>query len=270
MSMASLLEDLLADLGAEGNLLWNAVAGLDEAGWATPTPAAGWSVATQIAHLLWTDETATLAAHSVEGEQEKTAWDEVVLRAIADPAGFADTGAHEVARLQPQAMLARWGSARTALTGALRALPAGERMPWFGPPMSATSMATSRFMETWAHSLDVGEALGLTPERSDRVRHVVHLGVRTRDYAFGVHELAPPAEAFRVELTAPSGDAWTWGPPAASQRVTGSAYDFCLLVTQRVHRDDTDLEAVGADAERWLDIAQCFAGPPGEGRTSRG
>jgi hypothetical protein len=51
--------------------------------------------------------------------------------------------------------------------------------------------------------------------------------------------------------------------------VSGRAWDFCLLVTQRVHRDDTDLVATGADAERWLTIAQAFAGPPGAGRDPR-
>jgi len=58
----TLLDVLLDDLKAEGDLLWNAVAGLDEAGWRKPTPAAGWDVATQVAHLLWTDEVAVLAA----------------------------------------------------------------------------------------------------------------------------------------------------------------------------------------------------------------
>ena len=112
-------------------------------------------------------------------------------------------------------------------------------MPWFGPPMSATSMATARIMETWAHSLDVH------------------------------HGLDAPAEDFRVELTAPSGDLWSWGPEGAAQSVRGSAHDFCRLVTQRVHRDDTDLVAQGRDATAWLGIAQCFAGPPGEGRDAR-
>ncbi len=46
----------------------------------------------------------------------------------------------------------------------------------------------------------------------------------------------------------------------------GSAWDLALLVTQRVHRDDTDLVATGEEAARWLTIAQCFAGPPGPGR----
>jgi uncharacterized protein (TIGR03084 family) len=121
-------------------------------------------------------------------------------------------------------------------------------------------------METWAHGLDVHDAAGERPEPTDRIRHVAHLGVRTRDFSHAVHQLEPPAEEFRVELTAPSGATWAWGPVDAEQRVTGSAYDFCLLVTQRVHRADTDLQATGADAERWLGIAQAFAGPPGPGR----
>jgi hypothetical protein len=52
--------------------------------------------------------------------------------------------------------------------------------------------------------------------------------------------------------------------------VTGSAYDFALLVTQRVHRDDTDLQAIGEDANAWLEVAQAFAGPSGDGRAPRG
>jgi uncharacterized protein (TIGR03084 family) len=81
--------------------------------------------------------------------------------------------------------------------------------------------------------------------------------------------LEPPAEEFRVELTAPSGEKWAWGPDDAGQRVTGPAHGFCLLVTQRIHRSDAKLEAEGEDADTWLDIAQCFAGPPGEGRAPR-
>lgn len=270
--MTQLLDDLLADLKTEGDQLWNAVAGLDDSadgGWATPTPAAGWTVATQVAHLLWTDETATAAAHSVAGPGGKAVWDELVLAAMADPTGFVDAAAQEVARLQPQALLARWGAARSALTEALRGFPEGQKMPWFGPPMSPTSMVTARFMETWAHALDVYAALGTEPEVTDRIKHVAHLGVRTRGFSFATNELSVPADEPRVELTAPSGEVWTWGPADAAQRVTGSALDFCLLVTQRIHRDDTDLVATGADAEQWLAIAQCFAGPPGEGRSPR-
>jgi uncharacterized protein (TIGR03084 family) len=169
----------------------------------------------------------------------------------------------------PGELLARWRTARGRLADALRDFPSGQKMPWYGPPMSPTSMATARFMETWAHGLDVHAALGAEPEVSDRIRHVAHLGVRTRGFAFSVHGLDAPTEEFRVDLTAPSGDLWSWGPEDASQTVTGSAYDFCLLVTQRIHRSDTSLVAVGRDANTWLGIAQCFAGPSGEGREPR-
>jgi len=259
--MTDVLTQVLGDLEAEGDRLEQLVAGLDDDGWRTPTPAPGWDVATQVAHLAWTDEVARTAA------TDKEAWDAVVLEAVADPEGYVDTQALALAR-EP-ALLDRWRRARADLRAALVAMPQGQKMPWFGPPMSPTSMATARLMETWAHSLDVHEALGAAVEDTDRIRHVAHLGVRTRDFAFSVHGLEPPAEEFRVDLVAPSGDVWSWGPEDAGQTLTGSAGDFCRLVTQRVHRADTDLVASGADVDRWLDIAQAFAGQPGEGRAPR-
>jgi len=259
------LDGLLADLTAEGDQLRAAVVGLDESEWVTDTPADGWTVATQIAHLLWTDETAAAAARS---HVDKGAWDTIVLAAMADPGGFVDAGALALAPMSPADLVARWDAARADLAEALRAFPEGEKMPWFGPPMSPASMVTARFMETWAHSLDIYDALGreTLPEASDRIKHVAHIGVRTRGFSFVTNALDVPAAEVRVELRSPSGESWTWGADDAPERVTGSAYEFCLLVTQRVHRDDTDLVAVGEGAEQWLRIAQCFAGPAGKGR----
>jgi uncharacterized protein (TIGR03084 family) len=262
--MTDVLGGVLADLAAEGDRLESLVSSLDEAGWRTPTPAVGWDVATQVAHLAWTDDAALAAA------TDKQAWDALVLEAIADPEHAADTAALAGGAVPPRRLLDRWHAGRVRLADVLRTYPSGQKMPWYGPPMSATSMATARLMETWAHSLDVHEALGAAPEVSDRIRHIAHLGVRTRIFSFAVRgETAPEAEP-RVTLTGPSGDVWTWGPEAGPEAVTGPAYDFCLLVTQRVHRADTDLVATGPGADRWLDIAQCFAGPPGEGRSARG
>lgn len=254
------LAAVLTDLAAEGDELEALVAPLDDAGWRLETPAPGWTVAHQIAHLAWTDETAVKAA------TDKAAWDGTVVEAIGNPEGFVDAEAAKGASAPPAELLERWRAARHTLARTLAEYPADQKLPWYGPPMSATSMATARFMETWAHSLDVHEAVGVTPTRTDRVRHVVHLGVRTRSFAFSVHELEPPAEELRVELTSPSGETWSYGPIEAAQSVRGAAYDFALLVTQRRHRDDLDLVADGADADHWLDIAQAFAGPPGPGR----
>ncbi|MEU5707523.1 TIGR03084 family metal-binding protein [Streptomyces flaveolus] len=255
---------VIDDLRAESGELDLLVAELSPEQWALPTPAPGWTVAHQIAHLAWTDRSALLAVTDADAFQT------LVEKALAAPGSFVDEGAEEGAVLPPAELLAAWRDGRTALDRALSGAPAGARFPWYGPPMSAASMATARLMETWAHGLDIADALGVVRPPTDRLRHVARLGVRTRDFAFGVHGLTPPAEEFRVELTAPSGQVWAYGDERAAQRVTGPALDFCLLVTQRAHRGDLALSAAGPDADRWLDIAQAFAGPPGTGRPAKG
>ena len=99
-----------------------------------------------------------------------------------------------------------------------------------------------------------------------RLRHICHLGVRTRGFSYVNRGLTPPDVPVAVELQAPDGSSWTYGDAGAQERVTGPAEDFCLLVTQRRHRSETALVASGEAAEEWLGIAQCFAGPPGPGR----
>ncbi|MDQ1036995.1 uncharacterized protein (TIGR03084 family) [Streptomyces sp. V3I8] len=255
---------VIDDLCRESEQLDVLVGGLEAAHWALATPAPGWTVAHQIAHLTWTDRSALLAVTDAEafaGEIDK---------ALASPDGFVDEGAEQGAALPPDRLLAEWRTGRRALEKALRAAPSGTRFPWYGPPMSVASMATARLMETWAHGQDVADALHVPRPPTDRLRHVAHIGVRTRDFAFGVRGLAPPGEQFRVEITAPSGELWTYGPEDAAQRVTGPALDFCLLVTRRAHRADLALRAQGPDADRWLDIAQAFAGLPGAGRAPKG
>lgn len=258
---------VLDDMRAEGEELERLVAGLPPERWAEPTPAEGWTVAHQIAHLAWTDERALLSATDAEAFRRET---ETFLASGGEPMAFIDVAADEGAAQPPGAVLERWRTSRAELGRALAALPRGARIPWYGMPMSAAGTATARIMEMWAHGADVADALGVRREPSPRLRHVVRIGVRARDYAYAVHGLEPPGEEFRVELTAPDGELWTYGPEGAAQRVTGDALDFCRLVTQRVHRDDADVRAEGPDAAHWLTIAQAFAGTPGAGRKPQG
>lgn len=262
------LDSIVADLRAEGDDLDALVADLSAEQWATPTPAPGWSVAHQIAHLSWTDNVAERTTSAAAGNTAAADEFAVTLESVwADPSGFVDAAADEEAT--NPALLTTWRTRRHAMTDALTLVPPGAKIAWFGPPMSAASMATARLMETWAHGQDVADALGVTRAPTDRIHGVAHIGVRTRDFAYAVNQQTPPAEPFRVELTSPLGELWTWGPGDAQQRVTGSAADFCLLVTQRAHRDDLDVHAEGPDAAHWLTIAQAFAGLPGAGRAKK-
>ena len=248
---------ILGDLADESRELDDLVS---EAEWSIPTPAAGWTIAHQIAHLAWTDAKALIAVRTPDEFPAE------VRRALTAGEDFVDQGARELAEKPREDVLALWRSGREQLADELARVPEGQKLPWYGPPMSAASMATARLMETWAHAQDVYDALGLRREPSRRLRPIARFGVRTRDFAFAVHGLAAPPEEFRVELSGVDGELWTFGPADAAQRVTGSALGFCLLVTKRRHPADTDVVAAGPDAVRWLEVAQAYAGPPGAGR----
>ncbi|KAA2261969.1 TIGR03084 family protein [Solihabitans fulvus] len=251
---------VLDDLRAEGEDLDTLVSGLPDDAWGTPTPAQGWNIAHQISHLAWTDRVSVLAV------TDGTAFADSVRTAMSRSADYVESTAAEGAALPPAELLADWRGRRAGLAAALADVPPGVKIPWFGPPMSPASMATARIMETWAHGQDVADALGVRREPTARLRHISHIGIRTMGFVFALHDLPAPTDPVRVELTGPAGEAWSWGPEDANDRVTGSAVDFCLLATQRRHLDDLALTVRGETAARWLPIAQAFAGPPGAGR----
>ncbi|RKE18410.1 TIGR03084 family metal-binding protein [Streptomyces sp. TLI_171] len=254
------MDGLVLDLLAEGSELDGLVGGLDARGLAVATPAAGWTIAHQLSHLAWTDRWTLLAARDPEG------FAAALGREFSDGLGAVDRGAAEGAGEAPESLLGRWRKGRAEVARVLAEVPAEVRLPWFGPPMKARSMLTARLMETWAHGQDVADALGVDRVPTERLRHIAHLGVRTVGFAFAAHGRPAPETPFRFELRSPVGELWSWGAEDATDRVTGPVLDFCLLVTQRRHRDDLALTAEGEHARAWLPIAQVFAGPPGEGR----
>ncbi len=264
MSRAELVESLLADLAAESDDLDARVADLPADEWSRPTPAEGWDIRDTITHLHASDGAAVRASTDPEGFEEWIAQ----LRSPESQAagGFVEASVAEGRSVKPLQLLNNWRADRMRLAAALRAAPDGARIPWFGPPMSVPSFITARLMETWAHGQDVVDALGQTREATPRLRHIAEIGVRATPFAYAINGLTPPSSPLRVELEASSGEVWAWGPADADDRVRGPALDFCLLVTQRRHRDDLALAFEGTGARQWATIAQAYAGAPGGGR----
>ena len=259
----SLLARVLSDLAAESDDLDRTVSGLSEADLDRPTPAPGWTIAHQIAHLTWTD----VIAHTAVTDPDAFLAQLATVSRTGRFENYVDRAAESYLAAPPD-LLARWRTARADLATALLETTTS-RVVWFGTTMSPASMATARLMETWAHGQDVADALGVERAFTSRLRHVAHLGYRTLGHGFAAHGRPVPAAAVRVELSTPDGDVWTFGPEDAAERLDGPALDFCLLVTQRRHPEDLALKTSGAVATEWLDVAQAFAGPPGGKRLPR-
>ena len=231
---------------------------LAPADWRRRTAFFDWSVADEVMHLHLID---------LFGFQSMT-----------DPGGFAATVKavrvkqaagielsaqmrERFGHLEPPALLAVWRGTWLDMSARLAADDPKRRIPWFGPSMSIRSFASARQMEVWAHGQDVYDLFGVRRKNNDSIRNICELGVRTLGWSFENRKEPPPARAPAVALTAPSGEVWHWNPEG-TELIEGSAEDFALVVTQRRNILDTALRVQGAGARRWMQIAQCFAGPP--------
>jgi uncharacterized protein (TIGR03084 family) len=249
------VDELCDDLRAERSDLLALVESLDEGGWRQPTPAPGWSILDQLTHLAWFDDAARQAIDDPDGFRAHRP------AVLADVDGFVARVA-QANRHRSGAEVQDWlRRAGDQLLASASAADPDVRIPWYGPDMSVGSNVTARIMETWAHGQDVADALGVTRQPTDRLRHVAFIGWRSLPNSFHAHRRPVPTEPVRVEL-----DGVTLGPAEATNVVQGPLLDFCLVVTQRRHPDDTRLTAEGDVAREWMRIAQAFAGPPGVGR----
>lgn len=271
MATASIgVAEVRSDLLDEQQALDEIVADLAPERWAEPTPSPRWTVTHQIGHLAYFDRAAATAIAEPDafGPMVEALW---AMAGEGEEAVDAYT-LEAYLPLSPGELLDRWRADRDALADAATRLDEDTRVAWYGPSMGAKSFLTARLMEVWAHGQDIVDAVGASRPATDRMRHIARLGFITRGWSYANRGLEVPATEVRVELRAPSGATWSFGPDDAPESIVGPAEDFCLVTTQRRHVDDTALVVTGTAAQEWMTTAQAFAGPPtyGPPATERG
>jgi uncharacterized protein (TIGR03084 family) len=258
----SVLDQVVSDLREETAAIVSVLAGLKTSSWEAPTPAAGWTIRDQVTHLAFFDDATLLAI--CEPDAFLLQRDDLLRLGDAFPDAVAD----RYRTLPADECLAWFGSSRQRLLRTYLDHDPSYRLPWYGPDMGMAASATGRLMETWAHGQDVVDTVGLVRPSTSRLRSVADLGVRTLGFAFRLNGRPVPPVPVHVRLDGPDGVQWTWGPENAADRVSGSALDFCLLVTQRRRLLDTALEVAGSVAAEWMEIAQAYAGGVGARRAA--
>jgi uncharacterized protein (TIGR03084 family) len=227
--------------------------------WQRPTPFKSWTPWDVVAHLHLSDSWARASLRSPADFKAEVA---ALFTAIQKRVSLRDFTRERFAGVDGAALLDAWSTCLDALCADLAQTDPKARLAWFGPDMGARMFATARYMETWAHGQDIYDLLGKARVYTDSLQSIATLGVRTYEFCFRNRGQKPPEPAPYVRLVAPSGAIWEWNEPSDTHRVAGLASEFCHVVTQNRNVADTGLQAIGDSAQRWMAVAQCFAGPP--------
>jgi uncharacterized protein (TIGR03084 family) len=248
------------DLRAEGDELYNVLKRMDSSYWTQVSTFKDWTIWDVLAHLHFSDYMALTCLKSAS--DFKALKDDIVkARAMGGITKQWLMRGREHALPGPE-LLQRWRTMFIDMCEQLAAADPNERFVWVGPGMKARMFTTARQMETWAHGWEVYDLMGLRRKHSDRLRHIATIGVRTYAWTFTNRKLPVPEPAPYVRLQAPSGAIWEFNDPDSDHRIGGSALEFCQVVTQVRNVADTRLTIQGDSAVAWMNIAQCFAGPP--------
>jgi uncharacterized protein (TIGR03084 family) len=253
------VDDAVAALAGQQAELSSILNGLDDAGWQRPSRCEGWTVADVVLHLAQTNE---MAIASVDDRFAEYLAE--VGRQLGDaPQANVDDGAALMVAKERDRPLSdlksRWQSSVDGFLDRLDDADFHRRVQWVAGQLSIRTLVTTRLAETWIHTGDVADGLGITLAPDERLKHIARLAWRTLPYAFarGGRELSGPV-AF--ELTGPSGQPWTFVPNETPlTTIKGSGADLCLVAARRKEPGDTDLIGDGPDAEAVLELVRTYA-----------
>jgi len=251
------VDDIVGALAEQQAELLGLVVGLDEDGWQRPSRCEGWSVADVVLHVAQTNEMAIASARGRFADYLNEIGRNV------GPASSVDEGADlMVARERgvPGAVVRdRYEAGANELHDVLAATDPHLRVEWVAGQLSARTLATTRLAETWIHTGDVAEALGVDLPPAPRLRHIARLAWRTLPYAFtrAGRELHGPV-AFA--LLGPDGEAWDFEPDGgAVTTIRGDGVELCLVAARRVEPGATSLSGDGPDADNVLALVRTYA-----------
>lgn len=256
------------DLRAETAELHAFLKTLDDQDWDTPTLFMGWTPWDVVAHLHFFDE---VSMSSLAGPEEFAKRQKKLVDAVKSGLNGREQTRQALDRYDVSSLLERWKTTNDEMVAQLGHSDPKRRLPWFGPDMGVQMFTTARFMETWAHGQAIYDLKRASREATDRIKNIVAIGVKTFGWTFVNRKLEVPSTVPRIRLTAPSGEIWEYNTQESreiqdadteTELIEGTALDFCLTVTQVRNVKDTGLRVVGEIANRWMDIAQCFAGGP--------
>ena len=182
-SQPGAMDEIVGALEAQQAELTGLLEGLDDDGWGRPSPCEGWDVADVVLHLVQTNEHGDRQprgpARRASTPRSSTA---PTARWATSTTGRPRWSSCTAARPRPSSSSAG-APGPSDLADRLRADDPSRRVPWVAGTLSARTLATTRLAETWIHTGDVADALGVELAPTDRLEHIARLAWRTLPYA---------------------------------------------------------------------------------------
>lgn len=252
MSATDEISTALAEQQAE---LTGLLSGLEPRDWERPSPCEGWDVADVVLHLVQTN---ALAIASARGEFDDVNNGIGARGNMTVDDAAAEAVAHE--RGAPSAeLLERWQASVEQMRAALDACDPSTRVTWVAGQLSVRTLTTTRLAETWIHTNDVADALGVKLQPAPRLKHVARLAWRTLPYALARDGRELSGEV-AFELVGPDGTAWDFVPEEAPvTTIRGDGVELCLVAARRREPSDTGLTGEGPDASAVLELVRTYA-----------
>jgi uncharacterized protein (TIGR03084 family) len=217
----------------------------------------GWSVADVLLHLAQSDEMAIASltggfgdvpVDSTNGWGGGTSVDDSVSRMVERERGspYGD-------------VLQRWTATPSRLLSVLNAINLSTRVPWVAGDLSARTLAAARLSETWIHTGDIAEAVGVELVPTGRLMLIARLAWRTLPFAFTASGLTMSGPV-AFGLVGPSGEQWEFIPdePVVTT-ISGLATDLCAVAARRIDPAATTLVGEGPDAVDVLALVRTYA-----------
>ncbi len=254
------MREILSDLVAEQQALDQFLQRINERQWNLPTSAPGWSIKDTVSHLAYAERFA--AQVLTEGSS--------VVDAVKghDIDEWTALGVKEGREMRYQQVIEWWRNSRADVVDALSRMEGTDRVAWINGDMSARAFGTLRLMETWAHGLDVKDAMeGLltySEEEEDptadtsRIRHVAWLAHRMLPFAFAQAGEDFPESGIRLELMGPRYARWVYGPEDAADVIKGVAGEWCRIAVRRMDATASSLKTEGDKAETAIKVARTY------------
>ena len=247
------------DFKTESDALYELLKPLSDENLEQTTQFKNWTLNTVLQHLHYFNYAADLSLKDERG----------ILQLLNDLQTSQKTGESLVAYtdrqldgIKGQSLLRLWRDYYTGMSDSFREADPNIRVKWAGPDMSVLSSITARLMETWSHGQEVYDLLGVVREDRNHIKNIVVIGNNTFGWTFMNRGEDTPDDKPFLRVYGPTGDMWEFNDHSEDSRIEGSATEFCQVVTQTRNIQDTTQNVVGKTANRWMAVAQCFAGPP--------